>query len=60
MDAPNIARRQVSEGYSTIFKKVLRCFYFKKQLLKDCRILYMLFLWAPVRKSLLPQSSNCL
>lgn len=39
MNAPNTARMQVSEGYIISFKKVLGCFYFKKQLLEGCPIL---------------------
>lgn len=39
MNAPNTARMQVSEGYIISFKKVLSCFYFKKQLLEGCQIL---------------------
>lgn len=39
MNVPSIARMQVSEGYSTSFKKLFSCFYFKKQLLTDYQIL---------------------
>lgn len=44
------ARVQVSKGYITSFKKLLSCFYFKKQLLEDYQLLHMLSLWAPIRK----------
>lgn len=51
-NVPSIARMQVSEGYSTSFKKLLSCFYFKKSVINRLSdsFLHMLSLWAPIRK----------